>query len=127
MFVTWAYVQAGSTYAFAQGKRWAYTPAIAADARHHRHGLRVVGVSEVRPGDLVVYDLHHRGHADHVGLFVGWIKYGSSFRAIEGNTSELGGNQNDGVVVALKGINPKTGRPQRTMNMVEEFVRVEKP
>jgi cell wall-associated NlpC family hydrolase len=104
MFVSWAYAQAGSKL------RYAYVPYIVADARAGRNGLQVVSYAQAQPGDLVCYDWDG-GVADHVGLLES--KHGSTFYAIEGNTS-YGNDSNGGEVM----------RRTRRIDQVEAFVRV---
>lgn len=95
MFVTWAFVPAGSA-AFVKGHRYAYCPYLYADAQAHRYGLQLV--SSPIPGDVVLYDFG-AGEWQHVGI----VRSGSSssWRAIEGNTSSgSSGSQDNGGCVA---------------------------
>lgn len=66
MFVTYAYVQAGSDAAFKKGSRWAYCPTMLATARAGRNHLAVT--KKPQRGDIVLYGFGH-GDAQHVGLF----------------------------------------------------------
>jgi hypothetical protein len=109
MFVSYCYVKAGSK-AFAKGKNYAYCPYIVNDARAGRNSLSVT--RSPKPGDIVLYDWDG-GVADHVGLFEKWKVEGSSFYAIEGNTS-VSDNSNGGQVM----------QRQRDVRQVECFVRV---
>lgn len=98
MFVTYCYHHSGSK-AFDKSKaRWAYCPFMVSDARNARNGLKMVSKDEVKPGDVVLFDWQGDGTSDHVGLFEGWKKKGSTFTAIEGNTS-LTDNSNGGEVM----------------------------
>ena len=107
MFVTWCYVQAGST-AFVRGSRYAYGPYVVQDARAGRYGLSVT--QSPRQGDMVCYDWDG-GVADHIGLFL--TGTAMSFDAIEGNTA-VGNDSNGGQVM----------RRERHGRQVECFVRV---
>lgn len=115
MFVT--YCGAKFSKSFIKGVRYAYVPYIVADARAGRNNLVIVHPSNVRPGDLVCYDWPNEspGTADHVGLFEEWLSVGSTFHAIEGNTSA--GNDSDGGEVE---------RRDRSVANVQAFVRVTK-
>jgi len=96
MFVTWCYVESGST-AFVRSRDYAYVPTIVADARAGRNNLTVT--NDPQPGDLVCYDWNHDGVADHVGLFNAWIsRPDGTFKAVEGNTS-VGNDSNGGEVM----------------------------
>lgn len=112
MFVTWAYVQAGSKSFYPKLARWAYCPYMVSDARAGRNGLELVSAHSVQPGDIVLFDWNG-GVADHVGLFEKWIKLGVEFSSIEGNTS-LGNDSNGGEVM----------RRARQVYQVECFVHV---
>lgn len=93
-FVTWCLRQAGWKQ---KGWNQAYVPSWVATAHNAQHGLRVIGVSEVKQGDLACYDWEHNGVADHIGFVLLPPKNGS-FNAIEGNTS-LGSDSNGGEVM----------------------------
>ncbi|SFQ18128.1 CHAP domain-containing protein [Parafilimonas terrae] len=69
-----------------------------------------------QPGDIILYDFHKQSGqiADHTGIFVRWIKRGSSFEAWEGNTSKHG--DTDGGHVMLQ---------DRYINSVRAFVNPE--
>jgi CHAP domain len=84
MFVTWCYEHSGGAEAFIRGQRYAYVPYLVSDAYAGRYGLRVT--SEPKPGDCVCYSWDFDSEYDHIGLFEEW-KQGSTFSAIEGNTS----------------------------------------
>lgn len=111
MFITWCYAQAGNKNTFKRGSNYAYCPFIVNDARAERNGLRTV--SKPIPGDLVLYDWDG-GVSDHIGIFERWVTPGSSFLAIEGNTS-LGNQSNGGQVM----------RRLRFQSQVEIFARVQ--
>jgi hypothetical protein len=84
MFASWCYETSGGSPSFQAGVSYAYVPYIVGDARAGRNGL---GVASPIPGDLVCYDWQGDGVFDHVGLFEKWMS-GSTFSAIEGNTSD---------------------------------------
>lgn len=115
MFVSYCAVKAGLTKTFQKGSHYAYVPFVVADARAGRNGLTIVHSSQVQPGDLVCYDWpgESPGIADHIGIFESWLVQGSTFNAIEGNTSE--GNNSDGGEVM---------RRERSVSLVQAFVRV---
>lgn len=63
-------------------------------ARAHQHGLSVT--HDPQPGDIVVY---HHGQG-HTGIFKEWTaKRAGRFRAVEGNTSSGGSQDNGGAVL----------------------------
>jgi hypothetical protein len=99
MFVTWAIVNAADELAtdagaFERAVRYSYVPYIVADARAGHYGLSTT--DDPIPGDIVCYDWQWDTVYDHVGLFEYWLD-GTSFSAIEGNTS-AGSNSNGGEV-----------------------------
>jgi len=97
-FVSYCYeVDAGGSPSFAKGQNYAYVPYMVSDGRNNRNGLSIP--SSVIPGDLVTYnwDGGPDGTYDHVGIFEAWTG-GSSFTAIEGNTS-VDNNSNGGAVM----------------------------
>jgi hypothetical protein len=97
IFCTWAYDHAGDTTAFVRGSRYSYVPYIVADARAGRYKLATT--DDPIPGDLVCYDWAFDGTYDHVGMFEAWQPgSGTSFTAIEGNTS-TSNNSNGGQVM----------------------------
>jgi len=97
MFVSWCYVQAGSKK-FVRGQRYAYTPYLQYAIRHGWYLFRELHASEVKPGDIVLYDWNGNGVPDHVGIFERWESYrNGTFFAIEGNTAL--GNDSDGGAV----------------------------
>jgi hypothetical protein len=108
-------VDAGGSPSFVKGQNYAYCPYIVSDARNHRNGLSVPS-SPIR-GDLVVYAWGSSGanteEFDHVGFFEGWTG-GSSFTAIEGNTS-ISNDSNGGEVMR---------RQRSATGQGTEFVRV---
>jgi hypothetical protein len=111
MFITYAYVQAGSK-AFKKGSHWAYCPYMLADARAQRNGLTIVPADKVQPGDIVLFDWQKDGVPDHVGLVIKPPVKGK-FTAVEGNTS-VGNNSNGGEVMFR----------ERNTTQVAAFVRV---
>jgi len=98
MFTTWAYCYGAddlkrTSKSMVKGKSYSYVPYIVSDARAKRNGLSVT--SSPIAGDLVCYDWGFDGTFDHVGLFEAWAPgSGSTFTAIEGNTSTS--NNSDG-------------------------------
>ena len=114
MFCTWADQTGGKpTKSFLKGVKYAYVPYIVSDARLGLNGLSIT--SSPKPGDLVTYDWSRDGEYDHVGLFEAWAQgSGSTFTAIEGNTS-LSNNSNGGEVMR---------RTRRTTDQATVFVRV---
>jgi hypothetical protein len=98
MFCSYCYeVEAGGSPSFLKGRNYAYVPYMVQDARNGRNGLR--SISTPISGDLVCYDWAFDGTFDHVGIFETWVSgSGSSFTAIEGNTS-LGNDSNGGQVM----------------------------
>jgi hypothetical protein len=114
MFATWCYETKGDSPSFVRGSRYAYVPYIVSDARGGRYGLSVA--SSPIAGDLVCYDWQRDGEYDHVGLFEAWTG-GSSFTAIEGNTS-TSNNSNGGEVMR---------RTRSTGGQGTVFVRVAEP
>jgi hypothetical protein len=114
IFCTWAFETSGDSPSFVRGSRYAYVPYIVGDARAGRYGLHTT--DSPIPGDLVCYDWDWNGEHDHVGIFEGWAG-GSSFRAVEGNTSSAD-YSNGGMVL----------RTQRsTSGQGTVFVRVDEP
>jgi hypothetical protein len=113
MFTTWSYETSGDSPSFIRAQRYAYVPYIVGDARANRYGLKVTG--DPIPGDLVCYDWGWDGEFDHVGLFEAWAPgSGSTFTAIEGNTS-VDNNSNGGEVMR---------RTRRVPDQSTVFVRV---
>src|SRR5215831_6579038 len=118
MFCTWSYENAGDSPSFVKGSKYAYVPYIVADARAKKNGLQTVGADSVIPGDLVCYDWGWDGEFDHVGIFEAWQPgSGSTFTAIEGNTS-TSNNSHGGEVMR---------RTRRTPDQSTVFVRVAEP
>lgn len=111
MFVTYCFVQAKSK-AFVKGSKYAYCPYVLADAKASRNGLRVIPKTDVRTGDIVLFDWNKDGTADHIGI-VDTAPVKSSFTTVEGNTS--GTNPSDGGMVA---------KMKRSTSDVIAFVRV---
>jgi len=116
MFTSWCYDLENDSPSFLKGSYYAYVPYIVGDARSHVRGLSVTG--DPLPGDLVCYDWGWDGEFDHVGLFEAWASgSGSTFTAIEGNTS-LDNNSNGGEVMR---------RTRRVPDQNTVFVRVAEP
>jgi peptidoglycan hydrolase-like protein with peptidoglycan-binding domain len=92
MFVTWLGVACGIK-SFKRGSRYAYVPALLADAQQSRNGLYVV--HSPLPGDLILFDWDGDGVADHIGVVERWANF--ERRTVEGNT-DLGDNSNGGKV-----------------------------
>src|SRR5262249_9815977 len=117
MFCSYVYeVDVGGSPSFAKGQNYSYCPYVVSDARNGRNGLSVT--SSPIPGDLVVYDWQFDGTYDHVGFFEAWqAGSGSTFTAIEGNTS-LTDNSNGGEVMR---------RTRRVPDQATTFVRVKEP
>jgi hypothetical protein len=113
MFVTWCFEQVGNSPSFVKGSCYAYVPYVVGDAREGRNGLKTT--DDPIPGDLVCYDWNWNGEYDHIGIFEKWT--GTSFNAIEGNTS-YGDNSNGGEVMRRS----RTKGGQGTV-----FVRVTEP
>jgi hypothetical protein len=112
MFVTWCYeTKAGGSPSFARASAYAYCPYVVEDARNQRNGLTTT--QSPIAGDLVVYDWGYDGTYDHIGLFEAWAG-GSSFRAIEGNTSSTD-YSNGGMVMRCT---------RNTTSQATTFVRV---
>ena len=113
MFVTYCFVAAKSK-SFVKGSKYAYCPYVLADAKASRNGLRIVPKTEVRTGDIVLFDWNKDGVADHIGIVVKPpAKKKATFTTIEGNTS--GSNPSDGGMVATM---------SRVTSDVIAFVRV---
>ena len=114
MFVSWCYVKAGcSKDTFdPNDNRYAFVPFLVNAAEEGRHNFRVV--SNPEPGDLVAYQFDSDSNEDHIGIFEGWSTKGSTFVAIEGNTS-LSSDANGGQVM----------RRTRSKSLVARFIRVD--
>jgi hypothetical protein len=113
MFVTYCFVKAGSK-TFIKGSKYAYCPYLLTDAKASRNGLRVIPKTDVRTGDIVLFDWNRDGTADHVGIVAKPpAKKKATFTTIEGNTS--GTNPSDGGMVATM---------SRVTSDVIAFVRV---
>lgn len=122
MFVTWAYVQAGSK-SFKAGLTgvgglhpgsgtYAYCPYVVGDARAGRNHLQIVSFVQAQPGDLVLFNWDGDWDADHIGLLEKKDGFGA-FYSIEGNTA-VGNDSNGGEVM----------RRYRKISQVQAFVRV---
>jgi hypothetical protein len=113
-FVSYCFeVDAGGSPSFTKGQNYAYVPYVVSDGRNNRNGLSIP--SSVIPGDLVTYnwDGGPDGEYDHIGIFEAWVG-GSTFTAIEGNTSSSS-NSNGGEVQR---------RQRSTTAQTTTFVRV---
>jgi len=97
MFVTWCFLTntTGKSPSFVKGSKYAYVPYVVADARSGKN--RLMTTDDPQPGDLVCYDWGYDGTYDHIGIFEKWTS-GTSFNAIEGNTS-TSNNSNGGQVM----------------------------
>lgn len=93
MFVTWAYVKAGSKV-FVRGSRWASVAQFFDDVQSGR--LAAHFTHDPKPGTVVCYDFDEP--FQHAELFKEWVDPGVSFMAVGGNTS--GTNPADGGMVA---------------------------
>lgn len=105
-----------ATYGLRQGKFNAlYTPDILYHAGRNNFGMRVVGASQAKPGDLVMINFPGGDNrVDHVGMVVkapvgGWVE------TVEGNTSAAGSQDNGGAVL----------RKNRPLSQVSAFIRYE--
>ena len=76
MFASWVLAQAGVECA---GMPGAYCPSI-----HHRQTL---AASQLKPGDLVLFDWEDDGTDDHIGIVASNDTASKTVRTIEGNTS----------------------------------------
>lgn len=76
---------AGVEEIFRQGVRYAFCPTVVTLAAHGNGGFDQT--SKPRPGDFVFYQFDDDSNADHIGIFEEWVQRGSTFHAIEGNTS----------------------------------------
>jgi len=117
IFATWC-DQNGTkpSKSFVKSTYYAYVPYIVMDARAGRRGLTVT--SSPKPGDVVCYDWRRDGEYDHVGFFEAWAGgSGSTFTAIEGNTS-LTNDSNGGEVMR---------RTRRVTDQGTVFIRVQEP
>ena len=112
MYVTYCYVQAGSS-AFRKGARWAYCPFMVNDARAQRNGLTVVPRANVQPGDIAMFDWQKDGISDHTGIVQTVPNTRGNFKCVEGNTS-VGNDSNGGAVMVR----------DRNVNSVQVFIRV---
>lgn len=93
MFQTFVWVKAGSK-AWERTRRWAYCPFLLADARSPDNpNVTIISRSQVKKGDVVLFDWNDDGTADHVGLCTGPVDQNGNFNTIEGNVD-------DGVVAA---------------------------
>jgi hypothetical protein len=91
-FALWAYAQVGAP----QPYKSAYVPALR--NWYHAHNRRL-DVSQVRPGDFVIYEWEKDSVPDHIGLFRRWMNQErTEFEACEGNTA-IGNDSNGGEVM----------------------------
>jgi hypothetical protein len=115
MFVTYCDQLGGRpTKSLVRASRYSYCPYVVSDARAGRYGLSVTTTPQ--PGDLVVYDWAYDGTYDHIGVFEKWAG-GSSFQAVEGNTSPSD-YSNGGQVMRVT---------RSTAKQATTFVRVAEP
>ncbi len=93
IFVSYCFGHAGDKY----GRKTALAYQFETWARNHQHRLSIT--SSPVPGDIVVY---HHGQG-HTGIFMEWTsKSQGRFKAVEGNTSEWGGSQDNGGAVLVQ-------------------------
>lgn len=98
-FVTWVFKQAGVPFPTVDtAGGYVYCPDEVNYAKAHGN---VVSAANARPGDAVLYDWNADGVADHTGIVLTAPGTGTTFTAIEGNTTV--GN-NDGVAVKSRNI-----------------------
>lgn len=109
IFTSWCFEQGGF-----HRYRYAYCPAVLADATNGRNGLSVVGSTAALPGDVVLYCFDGSGQPGHTGILRTPV-IGGTFHAVEGNTS-LSSDDNGGEVMDRT----------RAMAQVVAFVRVSK-
>jgi peptidoglycan hydrolase-like protein with peptidoglycan-binding domain len=96
MFLSWCYVQAGST-AFEPGRRYAYVPHLLSDAQRGANQLSITRTPLT--GDLAIFDLDGDGIPDHAGMFDRWLDDEETrYQTVEGNVS-LSGEPNGGRVL----------------------------
>jgi len=108
-FGTWCFKQAG---VLLSGFNVAYCPSWVASAHADQHGLRVIGHSEIEPGDVAIYDWNNDGVGDHWGFVISSTPGGH--KAVEGNTS-VAGSQSNGGEVCIQ---------DRSLSDVECYIRV---
>lgn len=96
-----------------------YTPTILACAERGEFGLTIVGRSQARPGDLVMFNFPGGDpRVDHIGLLDGPINTAAgTFPSLEGNTSagNAGSQSNGGGVWR---------RTDRSLSLVTAFIRI---
>lgn len=85
IFVSWCFESVVGSPSFKAGSYYSYVPYIVSDARLKLNGLQTT--DSPIPGDLACYDWNWDGTYDHTGIFEAWTSAGSTFSAIEGNTS----------------------------------------
>lgn len=96
MFVSWCYAP------YRKGFRYAWVPAILADAKLGKNGLSIT--KDPKPGDLVVFGRT----GTHVGLFLAKVD-SKTFRTVEGNIDNM------------------VARKRRLYSEVGAFVHVSRP
>jgi hypothetical protein len=120
MSVSEWYLAVGSK-AFILHRDFAYVPYMLAAAERGLHGLSIVRANYAQPGDIWCADWDDDGVPDHTGLLRSKVS-GSSFGAIEGNTSsDAHGNQSNGGEVCHK---TRSLSDVATYNRAPAFVRV---
>lgn len=108
MFVSWVYDHAGFPLGNIQHPRGIHH---CQSAYNYYKGKGLV-VKSPKPGDIVLFDWSGDGHADHIGIFKGWLDASMiTFESYEGNTSI--GNDSDGGRVMLR---------RRSKSQVKAFV-----
>jgi len=96
MFVSWCFVQAGST-AFEPGRHYSYVPHLMNDAQRGANSLSITRTP--LNADLAVFDLDGDGVPDHIAMFDRWLDAGETrYQTVEGNVS-LSGEANGGRVL----------------------------
>ena len=107
MFVSKVFEEAGCLNLIKQNAK-GYASCIQMDMWAHKEGM-VVSISEILPGDILLFDFIKSGHSEHTGIALGYNQYTHLIDTIEGNT---GGdnvkNQANGDGVYLKHRAPST-------------------
>lgn len=87
VFVSLAYIHAGSTAFSKSAQRWQFVPQMLADARQGGHGLHVIRFPDLRPGDIIV----HGPGAYHTTLHDRFVSVGQRIEwDVGGNEGNLG-------------------------------------
>lgn len=108
IFVSWVFNEAGLPLGNIQTKKGIHH----CQSAHNYYKSKGMLTGNPSPGDIVIYDWEGNGHADHIGIFIGWANpQKSHIEAWEGNTAQ--GNDSDG---------GKVMRRTRSRNMVKSFI-----